>query len=137
MRTPIVMLFLACSLALGQNTVRRSEDLLNDCTKGPNTVEMLNCMAYLAGYETAINAMQAAYNAPTDSNPTAITQVALVCLPEEGVSVEQVRRIVVKDLEDHPEKLHLGEGIAPLVALMKAFPPCKRLTKKGASSSAP
>jgi hypothetical protein len=46
------------------------------------------------------------------------------CAPE-GVSIKQDLRVVVKYLEDHPEKLHLHAAQLVMEALAKAFP-CKK-----------
>jgi len=47
---------------------------------------------------------------------------ASICTPDEGLSNDQVRRVVVKWIEGHPEQMHLPGRTAVLRALMDAFP---------------
>lgn len=47
------------------------------------------------------------------------------CLPEPGISNLQAARVVVKYLQDHPEKLHEEPVILAVAALRNAFP-CNR-----------
>jgi hypothetical protein len=44
------------------------------------------------------------------------------CVPK-GVPIGQLQKIVVKNLNERPEKLHLGEGGLVSNALYDAFPP--------------
>lgn len=46
------------------------------------------------------------------------------CLPEEGIPDDQLRRIVVKFLEDNPKSLHQSARILTTMAFHDAFP-CK------------
>lgn len=48
-----------------------------------------------------------------------------VCFPEQGIAVEQAVRVVLKYLNDHPEKLHMDDAILVAVALADAFP-CRK-----------
>src|SRR5580658_1261385 len=93
----IVVLFLACSCAWGQNE-RRAEDLLSDCTKGPSA-EGVSCLSYLNGFVSGIAAVQSLYTSAAGAKP--LTEVRIVCLPSDGISGEQARRVVVKYMEDH------------------------------------
>jgi len=47
-----------------------------------------------------------------------------MCLPKGGITGDQEFRIVVKWLSDHPQLLHLNEGILVEAAFEDAFP-CK------------
>lgn len=44
------------------------------------------------------------------------------CLPENGFSVDQIRRVVVKWLQTHPQQLHIHSTEAVMTALSQAFP---------------
>lgn len=44
------------------------------------------------------------------------------CSPFDGIGGEQGARIVVKWLNDHPEKLHLDNGLVVMMAMQDAFP---------------
>ena len=46
------------------------------------------------------------------------------CSPREGISNGQMRAIVTKYLNDHPEELHRSGGFLVMQAVVKAFP-CK------------
>jgi hypothetical protein len=121
----LVCLLLALTCASAQS----ADQLLGDCEKGvPQgdrpTAKDLSCLAFLKGFVSGIHIIQLAYTAPVQGAP--ITPFSIVCLPKEGVSPEQARRIVVKYLRDHPEELHVHEEIAVLVAFMTAFPGCKQ-----------
>jgi len=118
----IAVLSIACSCARGQSAERRAEDLLNDCTKGPSA-EGVACLAYLNGFVNGIAAVQSLYTSPAGAQPLA--SVKIVCLPSDGISGEQARRIVVKYMEDHPEQLHMREMAIVVAALATAFPPCR------------
>jgi hypothetical protein len=51
-------------------------------------------------------------------------QNTLFCTPEYGLKNGQAARVVVKYLEEHPEKLHLDDVLLTMLALREAFP-CK------------
>lgn len=96
----------------------RAEELLWNCSgkAAGNAVEKearrLHCIGYLQG----ANDMLRLLNDFLKAN--------LVCAPDEGLSNDQVVRIVMKWIEDNPEKMHIPGRTAVLMALMKAFP-CK------------
>lgn len=49
-------------------------------------------------------------------------EMALFCPPASGLSYVQAIRIVVKYLNDHPEKLHQSDTYLVIGAFQKAFP---------------
>jgi len=49
----------------------------------------------------------------------------LFCLPEDGIANLQASRIVLKWLQEHPERLHEGETLLAITAFKQAFP-CKK-----------
>ncbi|MGC9323879.1 MAG: Rap1a/Tai family immunity protein [Desulfomonilia bacterium] len=101
------------------------DELLQECSGAlssgdPKDLEDSACMDYIAGFLDS-------YAVVTSSYPNA----ALFCLPKEGISDHQTIRIVVKWLEEHPEKLHLNAGKLITEALQDAFPcPKKEKDKK-------
>jgi hypothetical protein len=87
------------------------KELLRDCETTKNVSSTMWCYGYLNG----ILDMQSL----TEGNPYLPT----LCTPPE-VTMEQARRVVVKYLQNHPEKLHYGEHALTYIALIEAFP-CK------------
>lgn len=67
------------------------------------------CMGYIAGVVDAIRGVPLPDDMPTH------------CLPP-NVTLGQLRQVVVKYLEDHPEKLHYSGDAIILAALAEAFP---------------
>jgi hypothetical protein len=119
----LLFLFLSWTCLWGQTGERRAEDLLNDCTIGPSA-EGVTCISYLSGFMEGITAVQSLYTSTASGQP--LTSVRIVCNPDEGASGEQLRKIVVKYLGDHPEQLHMRPMAVVLAALGTAFPPCKK-----------
>lgn len=113
----LLMLLLCGNYASAQNrgSDARAEDLLSDCTadKKSSPDALLFCLHYLVGFVDG--ALVAQPEQPASK---------ILCYPDEGVSTEQVRRIVVKWLESHPQNLHTSARIQVMLALHDAFP-CK------------
>ena len=76
-------------------------------------LESLWCNGYVQGFTDSIPIMQAVIGSPQ-----------AVCLPQQGVEVEQGVRIFVKYLRDNPQTLHQTGRMSLYIALGKAFP-CK------------
>lgn len=102
---------------------RTGSQLLDDCSvaiKKTSDMQGLDyqkaawCMGFLYGFTSANTAYVALEQ----------TDEPLFCAPESGASVDQYSRVVVKYLEEHPEKLHMSAGPLALMALRDAFP-CK------------
>ena len=75
-------------------------------------VGMFRCSGYLAGIVDANAIVSGMRGKPA----------ALFCLPDTGLENEQVIRIVVKYLNDHPEHLHEQARMGAIIALRLAFP---------------
>lgn len=60
----------------------------------------------------------------------------LFCLPLDGIEFGQAARVVIKYMEDHPEKLHQDEALIAIIAFKEAFP-CKAPTIKELLRDAP
>jgi len=117
----LLLLGIASSRANAQAYPTRAEDLLPSCSAngvsqaadGSIVDPSYGCRWYLRGFLDGLGA-----------EPGSI-RIRTVCLPEEGFSIDQIRRVVVKWLQDHPEKLNLYVAQAVRTALQEAFP-CKK-----------
>jgi hypothetical protein len=85
---------------------------LSLCT-GDNAGQ-LACMAYIDGFLDGMLLQSIV----TKRSPVA-------CIPSEGRSKDQMRRIIVKHLEDNPKDLHLPARVLVLAALADNYP-CKK-----------
>ena len=136
-----VLLFLFPSMYVwGQSDsmAGRAEDLLGYCkskfadgslspgeakaaaanASAADAVAGMRCVAYLAGFVHGTLSIQTA-----DNTMRGVPNV--ICYPPVGISTEQTRRIVVKWLEDHPERLHNEAALEVFFAILNAFP-CKK-----------
>lgn len=91
-------------------TFKTGNDLLELCRSKLPT-ELAICIGYVVGVSDAITA------APNQYGPQR------VCVPV-GATQGQVRDLVVKRLEQHPEVRHFRAASSAYVALQEAFP-CK------------
>ena len=110
----LVLLSIPSSSLIAQSLLpSKAEDLSPSCSATPSLPSgQLVCQLYLKGFLDGLHA-------EPGSN-----RISTVCLPEE-FSMDQIRRVVVKWLENHPEKLHWYVAQAVRVALEEAFP-CKK-----------
>ena len=109
----LVLLGLPSSrLAASELLPSTAEDLMHSCS-GPDVPSgQLWCQLYLKGYLDGLHA-------EPGSN-----RIQTVCLPDT-FSMDQMRRVVLRWLENHPEKLNLYTTQAVRIALAEAFP-CKK-----------
>jgi Rap1a immunity proteins len=105
------LLFFAPLPAEVQADTLTGNDLLNQCERLGNPLSF-GCRMYLAG----VIDMHYGFSV--------IVSQPLYCYPA-GVTYEQLERIVVKYLRDHPKDLHYQAAYLATVALTDAFP-CKR-----------
>lgn len=85
-------------------------ELLRDCTHpSPGTFTAGLCLGYLKGVAEMSRLREKLPKLPP------------VCVPD-AVTVGQVRNIVVRYLEEHPEELHYSSIILVTNALDEAFP---------------
>lgn len=87
---------------------------ISDVCRSNETTDKLYCIAYLRG----VNAGQAMTTAIGGGKHA-------YCRDDETVTIEQMRRIVVKFADDHPEHLNEPDEIFVFMALAVAFP-CPR-----------
>ena len=64
---------------------------------------------FLDGHELAASTFESRYK-------------RVMCPPKGGIENEQVVRIVVKYLREHPEELHATDRVSVFIALARAFP---------------
>ncbi len=77
------------------------------------SLEALWCIGYLAGFLDAVGL-----------SPPKFDGKQIICPPKEGISTEQLIRVVTKWLHEHPEHLHESGRMEALLAISRAFP-CK------------
>jgi len=75
-------------------------------------MDALLCIAYLGGFTDAIT-LSAQLTGPREPR---------ICLPKSGVPTEQLARIMVKWLREHPENLHKSARIELMISLTNTFP---------------
>jgi hypothetical protein len=102
-------------------------DLLHQCDDalrmggGSTTVEIMsgvNCLGYLRGFFDGYVVTEFLDQSRNNFSSSPM------CLPDGGISAEQMARIVGKWLTDHPERLNESQKILVMAALVQAFP-CK------------
>lgn len=132
----LVQMFLPANLGLALASQETAQDqnmagvgLLRDCNDamqlfdnpGSNPTASYAsagmCMGYLRGFIAGHISTESFYQARFHFSSS------LICLPKEWTT-DQAVRIVVKWLNDHPERLHLNEGVLVMQAFQEAFP-CK------------
>jgi len=95
-------------------TFKTGNELLSYCTASPRDVNYFfnygYCVGYIASADDTHDSWVVWGNLPRK-----------FCVPD-GVTLEQLVRVVVKHLETRPAELHLTAGSHVLNALKKAFP---------------
>jgi Rap1a immunity proteins len=97
------------SFGSAQETPSTANDLLVSCEKSPANP---TCLWYLKGFIDGVGA-----------NPGSV-RIQTACFPTQ-FTLDEIRRVVVKSLVDHPERLHLPVARSVQDALKNAFP-CKK-----------
>ncbi len=77
--------------------------------------ENATCNGFVAGANSSYKVLKAAEAIKAD----------IYCLPD-GVSYEQLTRVVTKYLREHPAELHYSSGASVILALKGAFPCTKK-----------
>jgi len=107
---PALLLLLAgAKFTQAQEAPHYADELLRVCEANPMRT---TCEWYLKGFLDGIMI-----------NPGS-NGIATSCLPDT-FTLDQVRRVIVKSLSDHPERLHLNVADSVRNALSAAFP-CKK-----------
>ena len=125
----VAILVLAQPLTSQNSDVRRQDgnQFLKECTQVIRSVDgeslddlqsmdAMYCLGYISGFLNSHLLV------------TSIAKIrTLFCTPKAGIPLRglqggQGARIIVKWLNDHPEKLHLEKDILTLAALINAFP---------------
>ena len=94
----------------------RGDELLWACNAAPDSsiddrLAQIHCMGYVQGI---LDGVQLIFGLQPESK--------FFCPPESGISNDQGLRIVIKWLENNPEKLHESARMAVLIAYAQAFP---------------
>lgn len=118
----ITIFLLYCMPGISTAEGTTGTELLNQCkdavnfmdNRGPTNFKVGQCLGYLNGLTEATN-----YNRKDN-----IRNVPYFCLPND-VTIGQEVMIVVKYLENNPEKLHEPSFSLVMKALKDAFP-CKK-----------
>jgi Rap1a immunity proteins len=92
--------------------LQRTPKATDDKTKSPFNVGL--CLGYIDGV--------------IDRNDLAYVHKSVVCVPSD-VTNGQEEQIVMKYLNDHPERLHYAAALLVLEAMHQAFP-CQDTQKK-------
>jgi hypothetical protein len=87
--------------------------IYKDCTSAANTVPDLVCTSYLIGVIDGIAAAQ-----------INVLKGLLMYCPPRDLTTAQSHLIIIKYLEDHPEKMHLEGGEVAAAAFYDAFACC-------------
>jgi hypothetical protein len=103
----------------GVELLRQCKDAIREGDPGyPPTPSGTMCIGYLTGFVAGSIVTGNFYQSQSRSLHPAI------CFPKSGITGDQEILIVVKWLTDHPQLLHLNEGILVEAAFQDAFP-CK------------
>jgi len=89
----------------------KGHDLLHLCTSQAGSSEVNFCFGYIEGIRDGLVWLAAARKSK-----------ATVAIPEKATK-EQLAGVIVKYLNDHPERQQRSAGILVLIALKQAFPP--------------
>jgi len=94
----------------------KAEELLWDCggtrtSKSPEKeLRFIGCVQYIAGAHDMMRLVDGLAN------------LNILCTPSEGLSNDQVMRVVLKWIEAHPERMNESARSAVFSALGEAFP---------------
>jgi len=114
----------------GSEAARAAEDPRLLLERMENIMKSMWCAGYLSAIKEVIfiSQLNLAFAAkagvkltgPEEAQKLAV-QTAFICIPD-GVSPAQLARIVVKWLQEHPERLHEQKSVLTLKAFTDAFP---------------
>lgn len=86
-------------------------DFLRFCTKQVDTSEAEFCDAFILGIRDGV------------ALATQLRDIKPIFEAPQEAKQDQLKAVVVKYLNDHPEELHKPAGMLVILALSKAFPP--------------
>src|SRR5579864_4256968 len=107
MRTILIAGLLLSSLSARASGIVSTEGntLLKRCEAESNSTGVLVTSGFCAGFILGATDALAFWSAGTAK---AFNVPEAYCIPENSVTTDQLKRIVIKYLREHPEKLHLG-----------------------------
>ncbi|HNV88897.1 MAG TPA: Rap1a/Tai family immunity protein [Methylotenera sp.] len=97
-------------------------ELLKSCSPVLKTKSDVNEDDYI-GYSFCLGLMQGITNLNM-TYEVSLGKKAYFCLPDSGIINSQAARIVVKFLEDNPQRLNEESSLLSILAFAKAYP-CK------------
>jgi hypothetical protein len=113
----LILYVLTLGITCTANAYDRGDKLLWACEAETNTIEGVvrksHCIGYLQGI---MDGVQSVFGLKPASK--------FFCPPSQGISGDQMVRIVVKYLRDHPSELHESARSSVILAYMQSFP-CK------------
>jgi len=110
----LVFVFLAPSIAVEQSTenIKDGNHLLRRCKEAAVAVER-------ASWKDSHEAFDAGFCHGIIEGVVYTSNAS--CVPDDGTA-DQMARVVIKFLQDNPEKLNLNDAVLVELALSKAFP---------------
>lgn len=127
MRIGVLLVILLSTACWGQDS-NDGNNLLQRCNEAVRqaetnfrntTLDAEWCLGYVGGFVDSLDAVEMYESADFEEYKS--NRRALICFPEDS-TIGQDIRIVVKFLQDHPEKLHYRERNLVFMALQQAFP---------------
>jgi hypothetical protein len=124
MKFTVIAMFL-CLLPVASRAQTNGTSILHDCTSlttpGVHTdLESMNS-GYCLGMVRGVMETLMVWEVTDDRH---VGDANHGCIPIE-VTVSQAVAVIKKYLNDHPEKLHMGDSVLVRVALVEGFP-CRR-----------
>lgn len=121
MKSYVIWIAAISACLCAQSAMADGNKLLKECNQGVAYVDggkepesllaVGRCMGVIQGTLDTLDLTHALLNSPK-----------IVCLPSGGLQTIQIMKIVVKYLNEHPDRLHLNESGLISTALMVSFP---------------
>lgn len=104
-----------------QSAMADGNKLLKECREGIAYIDGGHEPESLFGVGQCIGVIQGTLDT-LDLTHALLNSPKLVCLPNGGLETLQIMKIVVKYLNEHPDRLHLNESGLISTALLVSFP---------------
>lgn len=114
MRKLALILAVGTGPALGQQYFVDGNRLLSECTVNTDL-----CIGYIAAFHDTLSLLQDGKMSGTEQ--FILNQSLRICPPPEA-TIDQLRRVVVKHLENNPSQLHHTASFQVQNAVSDAFP---------------
>ena len=106
----LITLLVTLGISMGSHGVKylyNGNELLAHCEAEEGSFDSALCIGYIQGF--------------ADTESLTVKADSPFCTPD-GVSVGQLRAIIVKDMKEHPEKLHYPAAMLARFSLRDTFP---------------